>query len=131
MIPDDSVVCSLCEAIDSGEDATLQVLADRLEEMGDAYAWGIRAIIVMGYVPRRRSVSDHLASPEWLAVDGVPTKPYHLSRPVILFMARHCGGSPFIADQYADDAQTLAVLFPRRSLAFFALAKALDGRIPN
>lgn len=113
---------ALCAAIDGGDDTALPILADWLEEAGDARAAGMRLAgrhrPQLLHPPFLRSASDLYC---WLPPDERPDRNL---LPCVLPAHVYARLMPPATSRLSH--RVLARAYPTRSAAFLALAEALS-----
>ena len=125
----DHVVAALCAALDSGDDVALLPLADRLEELGDSLAVGVRECAVVGCQPT--GIGWQYGDRRWMWSRGDEETVAHEDtlRPELfarLADGRHSHFGREIIGGGGGLAWVPIRLYPSRSAAFLDLAAALS-----
>ncbi len=112
-------IAALCAAIDAGDDAVLPILADALEEAGDALAVGLRlAAEYAGLLGCNDPDSRRQPEWGWYDIDFADSS----TEDALWCRLWHAAPCHILGSE-GDASMTL---HPTRSLAFLALAEALS-----
>lgn len=113
-------IAAMYAAIDDGDDGTLPIMADALEEAGDVRAAGVRILLCAGYQPYKRANSwcwhnaEAVVSEPWLT--GASILPFDIYR-------RLRGGNRSTLNGHEYMAG-----YPKMSDAYLALAEAMTSQ---